>query len=66
MHTEINQTAEKLLFSVKEFCQMVGIGRTTFYQELKNGRVKAKKLGRSTLIPKSELERFIKELPDVR
>ena len=65
MHTEINQTAEKLLFSVKEFCQMVGIGRTTFYQELKNGRVKAKKLGRSTLIPKSELERFIKELPDV-
>ncbi len=66
MHTETSQVTGKLLFSVKEFCQMVGIGRTTFYQELKNGRIRAKKLGRSTLIPKSELERFIKELPDVR
>ena len=42
---------------------MVGIGRTTFYQEVKAGRIKAKKMGRSTLIPKSELERFIEELP---
>lgn len=66
MSTENDKTTGKLLFSVKEFCQMVGIGRTTFYQELKNGRIRAKKLGRSTLIPKSELERFIKELPDVR
>lgn len=66
MHTKTSQVTGKLLFSVKEFCQMVGIGRTTFYQELKNGRIRAKKSGRSTLIPKSELERFIKELPDVR
>ena len=63
MNTEYDKTTGKLLFSVKEFCEMVGIGRTTFYQEVKAGRIKAKKMGRSTLIPKSELERFIEELP---
>ena len=63
MNTENDKTTGKLLFSVKEFCEMVGIGRTTFYQEVKAGRIKAKKVGRSTLIPKSELERFIEELP---
>ncbi|WAV88897.1 helix-turn-helix domain-containing protein [Oxalobacter aliiformigenes] len=63
MNTENDKTTGKLLFSVKEFCEMVGIGRTTFYQEVKAGRIKAKKMGRSTLIPKSELERFIEELP---
>lgn len=63
MNTENDKTTGKLLFSVKEFCEIVGIGRTTFYQEVKAGRIKAKKMGRSTLIPKSELERFIEELP---
>ena len=63
MNTENDKTTGKLLFSIKEFCEMVGIGRTTFYQEVKAGRIKAKKMGRSTLIPKSELERFIEELP---
>ncbi|WP_288637875.1 helix-turn-helix domain-containing protein [uncultured Oxalobacter sp.] len=63
MNTENDKTTGKLLFSVKEFCEIVGIGRTTFYQEVKAGRIKAKKMGRSTLITKSELERFIEELP---
>ena len=63
MNTENDKTTGKLLFSVKEFCERVGVGRTTFYQEVKAGRIKAKKMGRSTLIPKSELERFIEELP---
>ena len=63
MNTENDKTTGKLLFSVKEFCEIVGIGRTTFYQEVKAGRIKAKKMGRRTLITKSELERFIEELP---
>ena len=63
MNTENDKQTGKLLFSVKEFCEMVGIGRTTLYQEVKAGRIKAKKMGRSTLIPKSELEGFIEEVP---
>lgn len=53
----------KALLSVKEFCHLAGIGRTTFYQQIQEGRIIAKKFGRRTLIPRSEFERFVSELP---
>lgn len=41
---------EKRAFKISEFCSAYGIGRTTFYQELKSNRLKAFKVGRMTLI----------------
>lgn len=58
-----NQT--KALLSVKEFCELAGIGRTSFYQQIQSGRITAKKFGRRTLIPQGEFERFISELPTI-
>ena len=54
------------VFSVNEFCQWAGIGRTAVYAELKAGRLSAKKLGRRTIIPKGEAERWLASLPSQR
>ena len=54
----------KVFLSVNEFCSAVGIGRSLFYEELGAGRLKAKKCGKRTLIPVSELEEWPKRLPN--
>ena len=33
-------------FSVRQFCEMHAIGRTTFYEEVKYGRLRIRKLDR--------------------
>lgn len=53
-------------FSVNDFCLWAGIGRTAFYAELKSGRLAAKKLGRRTIIIRSEAERWLTSLPPQR
>lgn len=45
---------ERAAISVAEFCAMYGIGKSFFYEELKAGRIRAKKAGARTLIPTSE------------
>ena len=47
-----------LAYQVKPFCQLAGISRTTFYELLKSGKIKAMKLGGRTLIPRDEAERL--------
>ena len=54
------------VFSVNDFCQWAGIGRTAVYAEMKAGRLSAKKFGRRTIIPKSEAERWLASLPSQR
>lgn len=49
----------KAAFSVPEFCASVSIGRTTFYQQVKDGRIRVAKIGRRTLIPSSEVDRWL-------
>ena len=41
-------------FAVREFCARYGICRQTFYDEVKRGRIKAKKLGKKTVILRSD------------
>jgi excisionase family DNA binding protein len=53
----------KSAFSVEDFCERFGIGRTAAYAELKAGRLKAQKCGRRTLIPRNEAERWLAGLP---
>jgi hypothetical protein len=53
-------------FSVNDFCQWAGIGRTAVYAEMKAGRLLAKKCGRRTIILRSEAERWLTSLPPQR
>jgi len=50
--------------TVNEFCKTYRIGRNTFYNELKTGRLSAKKAGKKTLVLKSEAQRWERSLPD--
>jgi hypothetical protein len=49
--------------SVETFCRWASIGRTIAYREIAEGRLQVRKLGRRTLIPVAEAERWLAALP---
>ena len=53
----------QLLISTKEGARRLGIGKTTFFDLLKDGKIKAVRVGGRTLIQPAELERFADALP---
>jgi excisionase family DNA binding protein len=53
---------ERLLVPVPEAAALLGIGRTRAWQLIYEGRLRAVRIGRRTLIPRTELERFVREL----
>ena len=50
-------------YAVSEFCKRYSICRDTFYSEVKRGRLRAFKLGKKTLVLKSDAESWAKSLP---
>ncbi len=58
--------ADRLAYSINDFAEKSGIGRTTAYAEISVGRLRAKKLGSRTLIPADVARAFIASLPDVK
>jgi len=54
-----------IALTVDEFCKAAGIGRTRAYAEIADGRLRPLKCGRRTLIPASELEAWLRRLPEV-
>ena len=55
---------EKALLTIPEFCASRNISRTRAYEELKAGRLKAKKVGDRTLIPAEAAQEWAASLPD--
>ena len=60
---ETNMDSTREAFGVREFCARYGICRQTFYDELKRGHIKAKKLGKKTVILRSDAEAWAASLP---
>ena len=58
MHTHTQST---LASTIPDTCRRLGIGRTLLYDLLKQGKLRAIKLGARTLIPETELQRLIAE-----
>lgn len=52
----------KAAYSIAEFCQLVSLGRSKVYEELKSGRLGKVKVGRRTLIPASEAMAWLNRL----
>ena len=50
-------------FTVEAFGETYGVGRTTTYQEIREGRLKAVKVGNRTLIPADAAEAWLASLP---
>jgi len=49
-------------FTVDGFCRKYGIGRTSFYEEVTAGHLKAKKYGKRTMIERAEARRWFANL----
>ena len=56
--------APRLAYRVEEFVAVSGIGRTTLYAEIKAGRLKARKIGKRTLITAEAARAFLDSLPE--
>jgi excisionase family DNA binding protein len=50
------------LLTITEFCDVIGVGRTTAYALLKSGKLKALKIGRRTFIEKAAVEAWLSSL----
>jgi excisionase family DNA binding protein len=58
-------THSALAHSVLEACAIARSGRTTLYQAIRSGALRAVKRGRRTLILDDDLRRWVQSLPSV-
>jgi excisionase family DNA binding protein len=55
---------KKAVYSIPEACLEYGVGRSTLYKEIQGGRLRAKKIGRRTVLTHRDLNAWLDELPD--
>jgi excisionase family DNA binding protein len=63
---ERERRARQRAMSVDEFCRDYGVGRTTAYEELNAGRLRACKCGTRTIITTDAAEDWLRGLPALR
>lgn len=54
---------QKLAYSIEEFTFISGIGRSAIYEEIRKGRLTARKVGARTVILKEDGLKFLRSLP---
>jgi excisionase family DNA binding protein len=60
---EQQRRALQRAMSIAEFCERYGPGRTKTYEELKSGRLRARKIGKRTVITEDDAEDWLQRLP---
>jgi excisionase family DNA binding protein len=55
--------SERPTLTVNEFCEMVGIGRSTFYKAVGAGDLRVRKYGKRTFVTTEEMKRFVENMP---
>lgn len=58
--------AEKLTYTVKQTAAALGVGQTTVWKAVADGKLSAMKLGSRTLIPAESLRAWIASMPRVK
>ncbi len=53
-------------FTIKEFCDAYRLCRESAYRQIRTGKLRAVKLGRRTLILRSDAEAWAAALPELR
>jgi hypothetical protein len=62
MHTEIDSSAP-IAHTIPQAVRVSGMSRSAIYLAIKAGKLRARKVGRRTIIEHAELCRFIASLP---
>lgn len=57
---------DKLLLTVEETADALGIGRSHLFKILASGEIASVKVGRLRRVPRAELERYVDSLPRSR
>jgi excisionase family DNA binding protein len=55
----VKRDPSPLAYSVNEFCTSVGVGRTKFYELVRDGQIRTVTLGNRRLIPATEINRLL-------
>lgn len=50
-------------FSIEQLCKWSSIGRSTIYEEIREGRLQVRKVGRRTIVLREDAERWLSSLP---
>ena len=61
--TERELRTRQRAMSLVEFCHRYGLGRTKAYAEIKFGRLRARKIGKRTVITEDDAEDWLQHLP---
>ena len=56
---------QKLGYSIPEVVRLTSIGRSSIYEALASGRLKARKLGKRTIVLENDIADFLKALPSL-
>lgn len=58
----MKEKPERLAYCINEACASIGIGRSSLYNMIRDGRIKSVKIAGRTLILRSEIERLLSEV----
>jgi len=61
--TIMNTLSTQGALSVSQFCEWASIGRTKFYQEVKEGRLVIRKIGNKTIVTMKDANFWLSNLP---
>ena len=64
-HSEQKSRSQKRGMSVDEFGERYGPGRTKTFEEIRTGRLRAKKIGSRPIIAEDDAEDWLRQLPSV-
>lgn len=65
--TRRQRTVPQTTYRISEVCDITGLGRTTVYKLIKEGRLDAVRVtGRLVLIPAKSLDEFLTGLPSMQ
>jgi excisionase family DNA binding protein len=63
MLTSKGISIERAAYSIPEVMLKTGLGRDTVYKLIKTGKLRARKVGKRTLVTSSDLNSFLDALP---
>jgi excisionase family DNA binding protein len=56
-----HEIAKPLAYRVSLFCKLIGLGKTAFYERVKDGRIRTIRIGGRRLVPAEEAQRLVRE-----